>query len=52
MTKKTVKKSMDFPSEEDYARLKAGAAKNQQKIGEFIVTILEFWEKHQKERID
>lgn len=49
MSKKKVKKSMDFPSDDDYLRLKVEATKNRQTIGDFIISLLDFWQKHHDE---
>ncbi|MHA2299276.1 MAG: hypothetical protein ACXADA_24865 [Candidatus Hodarchaeales archaeon] len=46
MSKKKVKKSMDFPSEDDYHRLKVEATKNRQTMGDFVISMLDFWKEN------
>lgn len=44
-----VKKSIEFENEDKYATLKVEATLNHQNIGDFIITMLEFWKEHHKE---
>jgi hypothetical protein len=43
-------KSIDFPDNEIYLQVKAEASFNDQKIGDFIGTLLEHWDKTNKKR--
>jgi hypothetical protein len=43
-----IKRSIDFDSKDDYNRLKAAAVLSDQKIGEFIISMLDHWEKTKK----